>query len=148
MSQTLLVSALVLGVTVLNPADISEVAPRPDRPSPTAAEDSARTREEPLGDPLARYGEYVYVEQLPKPIEKVPPAYPEWARQKGISGTVVVQALVGKDGRIKETRVVTSIPELDDYAVGSVKQWRFKPAMSDGKPVAVWVAIPVKFTLR
>ena len=148
MSQALLVSALALGVTVLDPAIISEVPPRPDRPSSTAAEDSARTREQPPGDPLARYGEYVYVEQLPQPVEKVPPVYPESAREKGISGTVVVQALVGKDGRVKDTRVITSIPELDGYAIAAVKRWRFKPAMSEGRPVAVWVAIPVKFTLR
>ena len=37
---------------------------------------------------------------------------------------------------------------LDDYAVGAVRQWRFKPAMARGKPVAVWVALPVKFTLH
>jgi protein TonB len=59
-----------------------------------------------------------------------------------------VQALLSKEGRVVETRVTNSIPELDDYAVAAVKQWRFKPAMSKGRPVAVWVAIPVKFSLR
>ena len=93
-------------------------------------------------------GEYVYVEELPEAVEKVPPHYPAWAREKNISGTVLVQALVGKDGRVKDTKVVRSIPELDDHAVAAVKQWRFKPAQSKGAPVAVWIAIPVRFTLN
>lgn len=148
MSQALLISALALGVTVLNPADVSEIPPRPDGPSSTAAQDSTWLGEHPLGQRPPRYGEYSYVERLPQPIKKVSPVYPEWARRKGISGTVLVHALIGEDGRIKETRVIKSIAELDDYAVRSVKQWRFKPAMTGGEPVAVWVAIPVKFTLR
>jgi protein TonB len=56
--------------------------------------------------------------------------------------------LVGKDGFVKDTRVVKSIPELDDAAVASVRQWRFNPAYANGAPVAVWVAVPVKFSLH
>ena len=99
-------------------------------------------------DSLPKFGEYVYVEELPEVIEKVPPAYPEWARAKGIQGTVIVQALVGRDGLVKNTRIAASIPDLDDYAIAAVKQWRFKPAQTKGEPIAVWVAVPVKFTLH
>jgi len=60
----------------------------------------------------------------------------------------MVQALVGKDGKVKDTRVVKSIPMLDSSAEAAVKQWVFKPALSNNKPVAVWVAVPVKFSLR
>ena len=100
------------------------------------------------GDSLPAFGEYVYVEELPSVISKIPPDYPTWAREQGISGTVMLQALIGKDGLVKDTRIIQSIPQLDDYAVGAVRQWRFKPAMSEGRPIAVWVSIPVKFTLR
>ncbi len=99
-------------------------------------------------DSLPVYGQFVYVEELPQLISQVPPEYPTWAREHGVSGTVQIQALVGRDGTVKDTRITHSIPELDDYAVGAVKQWRFKPALTKGKPVAVWVAIPVKFTLH
>ena len=61
---------------------------------------------------------------------------------------MVVQALVGKDGRVKDTKVVKSVPVLDDAAVSAVKRWVFKPALSNNKPVAVWVAVPVKFSLN
>jgi protein TonB len=91
-------------------------------------------------------GDYVYVEELPEAITKVAPSYPQGLR--GVEGTVIVQALVGADGRVKDTIVQNSIPALDEAAVEAVRQWVFKPAMSGGKPVAVWVAIPVKFSVR
>jgi protein TonB len=65
-----------------------------------------------------------------------------------VDGTVLVQALVGKDGKVKDTRVVKSIAMLDGAAEAAVRQWVFKPALSNNKPVAVWVAVPVKFTLH
>jgi protein TonB len=99
-------------------------------------------------DALPAYGEYVYVEELPEAITKPSPEYPDIARQSNMEGTVVVQALVGKDGRVKDTKVVKSVPVLDDAAVAAVKRWVFKPALSNNKPVAVWVAVPVKFSLN
>jgi periplasmic protein TonB len=102
----------------------------------------------PSQEELPKYGDYVYVEELPEAISKPAPAYPDIAREAGVDGTVLVQALVGKDGKVKDTRVVKSIPMLDASAVAAVKQWVFKPALSNNKPVAVWVAVPVKFTLH
>jgi TonB family protein len=94
-----------------------------------------------------RLGEYVYVEELPEAILKVP-QYPDFARTRGIQGMVLVQALVGRDGLVKDARIMKSIPALDSYAVEAVMQWRFKPGAAKGAPVAVWVAVPVKFTLH
>ena len=102
----------------------------------------------PPDDALPAFGEYVYVEELPEAITKVNPAYPDIAREANVDGTVMVQALVGKDGKVKDTKVVKSIPMLDAAAVAAVKQWVFKPALSNNKPVAVWVAVPVRFSLH
>jgi protein TonB len=102
----------------------------------------------PTEEELPKFGEYVYVEELPEAITRVAPQYPDLAREAGVDGTVMVQALVGKDGRVRDTRVVKSIPMLDAAAVTAVKQWVFKPALSNNKPVAVWVAVPVKFSLH
>jgi protein TonB len=102
----------------------------------------------PSEEELPKYGDYVYVEELPEAINKVSPSYPDIAREAGVDGTVLVQALVGKDGKVKDTKVVKSIPMLDASAAAAVKQWVFKPALSNNKPVAVWVAVPVKFTLH
>jgi protein TonB len=97
---------------------------------------------------LPQLDEYVYVEELPEAVTKWPPVYPQAAREAKVEGTVMVQALVGRDGRVKQTRVLHSVAGLDDAAVESVLQWVFKPARTAGKPVAVWVAVPVKFSLR
>lgn len=102
----------------------------------------------PTEEELPKYGDYVYVEELPEAITKVPPTYPDIAREAGVDGTVMVQALVGKDGKVKDTKVVKSIPMLDSAAEAAVKLWVFKPALSNNKPVAVWVAVPVRFTLH
>lgn len=102
----------------------------------------------PSEDELPKFGDYVYVEELPEAITKVQPVYPDIAREAGVDGQVVVQALVGKDGRVKDTRVVKSVEMLDAAAVAAVKQYVFKPALSNNKPVAVWVAIPIRFTLN
>lgn len=102
----------------------------------------------PTEEELPKFGEYVYVEELPEAIHKEAPQYPDLAREASVDGTVMVQALVGKDGRVKDTRVVKSIPMLDAAATAAVRQWVFKPALSNNKPVAVWVAVPVKFTLH
>lgn len=96
----------------------------------------------------ARFGQYVYVEEFPELVERVPPEYPDPARAADVSGQVMVQALVGKDGRVRETVLLNSIPMLDAAAAHAVERWRFKPATSNGKPVAVWVAVPIKFTLH
>ncbi|MCC6348301.1 MAG: TonB family protein [Candidatus Eisenbacteria bacterium] len=102
----------------------------------------------PTDDELPKFGDYVYVDDLPEAITRVPPVYPDLARGAGIDGTVLVQALVGKDGRVRDVRIQKSVPALDAAAVAAVKQWVFKPAQSEGRPVAVWVAVPVKFSLR
>ncbi len=90
-------------------------------------------------------GEYIYFDQMPEAIQKIPPVYPQLARDAGVFGNVTVQALVGRDGLVKDTKVTKSIPLLDDAAIECVRQWRFRPALSEGKPISVWVSIPVRF---
>lgn len=102
----------------------------------------------PEEEVLPQLGEFVYVEELPEAITKIPASYPDIAREAGVDGVVMVQALVGKDGKVKDTKVTKSIPMLDAAAVSAVRQWVFKPALSNNKPVAVWVAVPVRFTLH
>jgi protein TonB len=120
----------------------------------TAAETWVRVR--PLGraprdardDGFPAPDDDVYVEELPEVLTRAAPVYPEAARKARIEGTVVVRGLVDRDGRVRDVRVTKSIPGLDQAAEDCVRQWTFKPAMAKGSPVAVWVAIPVKFTLR
>ena len=91
---------------------------------------------------------FIYVERLPEAVDRVAPEYPEVARRAGQSGTVVVQALIGVGGEVKETMITQSVRGLDEAAVRAVEQWDFQPAMSGSRPIQVWVAIPVRFSLH
>ncbi len=80
-------------------------------------------------------------------IHKVQPSYPALARQARIQGTVVLQALIGKDGAIQNLHVVSGHPMLTGAALDAVKQWRYKPYYLNGEPVEVETTINVNFTL-
>ena len=112
------------------------LAPRKELP-----EDSAVYSE---ADPSTE----IAVEEAPILLSFPPPVYPSEARKSETEGQVVVKALVGTDGRVHKTIVVHSVYGLDDAAVVAVQEARFTPAMSDGKPVAVWVQIPLRFHLN
>jgi len=98
-------------------------------------------------DDLPDQGEFVYYEDEPVPVTAPPPPYPEFARDAGITGTVTLHVLVGKDGRVKNVKVIKGVTGLDDAAVMAMKKWVFKPALSNNKPVAVWVEVPMAFKL-
>jgi protein TonB len=102
----------------------------------------------PPGEQLPDLHENVYVTALPDPIQKVQPEYPADAQHQRIEGTVLLQVLVGRDGVVKDAKVVKSIPALDAAAIAAVRQWRFKPALREKEPVAVWVAVPIGFHLK
>jgi TonB family protein len=97
--------------------------------------------------PDPKVGDYVPVEELPEALTRTAPHYPEDARRAGVTGTVLVQALVGRDGHVRDTRIIRSIPLLDQAAIDAVRQWVFKPAAAKGEPVEVWVAVPIKFSI-
>jgi len=85
----------------------------------------------------------IEVEELPRPIKTVVPAYPGSGR--GVTGTVLIQTLIGRDGRVKEMRVAHSLPGFDEAAKAALRQWIFTPALKEGTPVPVWVVIPFRF---
>ncbi|NQV16127.1 energy transducer TonB [bacterium] len=76
--------------------------------------------------------------------------YPEIAKEVGIQGTVTIEALIGKDGLIKNARVLSGVPKtgLDEAALTAVLQTTFHPALQMGKPVAVRMSIPIVFILK
>ena len=81
-------------------------------------------------------------------IHKVSPVYPRKARDNGIQGTVVLKALIGKDGLIKDLTVVSGPQDLASAAIGAVQQWQYRPYLLMGQPVEVETNITVNFTLQ
>ena len=84
----------------------------------------------------------------PRTIYAPDPEYSEEARKAKFQGTCVLWLVVGPDGRPRDIRVTRSLGlGLDEKAIEAVKQWKFEPALKDGKPVAVEINVEVSFRL-
>jgi protein TonB len=76
------------------------------------------------------------------------PSFSDEARQSKTQGIVTLLLVVGKDGRPYDIRVGQSVGMgLDERAIEAVKRWRFRPATSNGQPVATQIAVEVNFRL-
>ena len=113
--------------------------------TPIGAGGSGRDSLVIASDDMPNEGEFVYYEDEPTPVTRVEPAYPEFAREAQIQGKVTLHVLVGKDGRVKNVKVIKGVTGLNEAAVDAIKKWVFKPALSNNKPVAVWVEVPMDF---
>lgn len=80
-------------------------------------------------------------------IKKVTPEYPALAKQARIQGSVVLHAVIGKNGEVQNLQVVSGHPMLTQAAIQAVKQWRYKPYFLNGQPVEVDTNVTVNFSL-
>jgi TonB family protein len=79
-------------------------------------------------------------------VRKVEPVYPASARARGISGSVVLTALVTKDGRVSNVQFVRGPEALASPAIDAVRQWVYEPYRLGSEPVAVETMIVIRFT--
>jgi protein TonB len=80
-------------------------------------------------------------------IKKVTPNYPPLARQARIQGQVILQAEISKEGTIQNLQLISGHAMLAPAAIEAVKQWRYKPYLLNGEPVAVETQVVVNFSL-
>ena len=80
-------------------------------------------------------------------IKYVQPTYPPLARQARIQGQVVLHAEISKDGTITNLQLMSGHAMLAPAAIEAVKQWRYKPYLLNGEPVAVETEVVVNFSL-
>lgn len=93
-------------------------------------------------------GEFVPFDELPVLLSVQPPVYPEMVREAGIDGTVTVQVLVGKDGKVKQAQAIDGPEPLRASGLASARSAIFKPALQGTSPVEVWVMVPITFQLN
>ncbi len=86
-------------------------------------------------------------DEAPFPVYAPEPEYPSMPLEAGIEGKVVLEALVGRDGLVRQVVVKEGNPMLAESASKAVKLWRFKPGLWRGRAVTTWVAIPVVFRI-
>jgi protein TonB len=81
-------------------------------------------------------------------VSKVQPVYPVEAKEAHITGTVVLQALIGRDGSLQDLRIVQApAASLAVSALLAVSQWKYKPYLLNGEPVEVNTTINVIYNL-
>jgi len=80
-------------------------------------------------------------------VYDVAPKYPSEAGRARIEGTVVLLAVIGKDGTVEDVRVEKGLPVLAQAAIEAVKKWRYRPYLLNGEPVEVDSQITINFTL-
>jgi len=80
-------------------------------------------------------------------LQRVPPSYPEQALKAGLQGAVILQAWIGKDGNIRDLKLVDGSLLLGQAAVKAVKQWRYKPYLRNGIAVEAETYVTVNFRL-
>ena len=87
--------------------------------------------------------------EAPRLLREVKADYTEDARQRGVSGDVVLEIVVRRDGSVGDVKVLQGLAGgLNDRAVQAVRQWRFTPARRQGAAVDVVVEVAVEFKLR
>jgi len=94
--------------------------------------------------------EFYAFDEAPVLVKYVSPKYPDLARQAGIEGTVLLNVLVGDDGKVIGVTVIQSdvTPAMEKAAMEAAKQFLFKPAKQRTMPVKARVAIPIRFKLH
>jgi protein TonB len=87
--------------------------------------------------------------KAPVVTDRADPKYTETARAAKVAGIVVVEAVIGKDGRVQNVTVIKGLPMgLSEQAETAVRRWRFKPGTLNGQPVATIFTLTVTFKLN
>ena len=86
--------------------------------------------------------------KAPTKVRDVPPDYPPEALQAGIGGIVILEATIGTDGRVRNAKILKSIPQLDQAAIDAVSQWEYTVTQLNGQPVPVIMTVTVNFSLH
>ncbi|HEY1801834.1 MAG TPA: TonB family protein [Terriglobales bacterium] len=95
----------------------------------------AELKDSPKGDLMA-----------PEVEHQVDPAYPTDMMRHNVHGTVVLSAIVGRDGSVSDVQVMESVDDrLDEYAREALSKWHFRPATKNGSPVALTMVVRVPF---
>lgn len=136
----LLVALLVMGGgwwSYCHPATFWKLLTAPERAAVTATPDIPPQRMIVAADVMQSLISY-----------RTMPVYPEVARNKDIEGGVLLDTVIGKDGRVLDVQLISGPPELAQAAIDAVKNWRFSPFTLNGAAVEVETTIEVAFKLN
>lgn len=132
---------------------VSDAASAQSTPPATVPQESAET---PVAAPPAAINEGDLVALTPDVVRpeiksRANPTYPKMAAAKKVEGTVILRILVSETGDAADVQILRPAGGsmgLNESAVKSAKQWKFQPAVKEGKRVKVWMTYPIVFKLQ
>jgi protein TonB len=80
-------------------------------------------------------------------VKMVQPQYPQGAKQAGIQGTVRMDVVIDKGGKVRNIAVLSGPDTLTETSVTAVSQWEYRPTLLNGEPVEIITEVVVNFTL-
>ena len=99
-----------------------------------------------MADAVAKADHRVSPQLTPaKLIRRVEPNVPDFARDAGIAGPILLSATIGTDGRLKNIKLVSGNGALALEAFRAMREWRYKPYLFDGKPIEAKTRIVIDF---
>ena len=141
--------------SVMNTDETSSEATSPTSesssvPTPITPEISPRFTPTPAPTHMSSTPASSTVLARPDVSHNSPPLYPEQARKKGWSGSVLLRVQISSHGAVESVNLIQGSGHglLDQAATAAVRQWRFFPKMVDGQPTSSVVEVPVKFSLK
>jgi len=117
------------------------------RPGRAATAERSR-RDTPADEPVERAVRVGGQIKAPTKTRNVQPVYPLIAQSARVQGVVIIEATIDPSGRIADTRVLRSIPLLDQAALDAVRKWEYEPTLLNGVAVPVIMTVTVNFTLQ
>jgi protein TonB len=134
-----------------SPKDTAAPPVQPAKPSAEKPPDEAPVAKPPTRE-ITREGTTTRVAQEidikePRQLKQVPPVYPKAALDAGVQGAVTLVATVGEDGKVRNVRVVKSIPLLDQAAIDALKQWEYAPGTRNGVAFAIEITVTISFSM-
>jgi TonB family protein len=125
-----------------SPRRLTSSAPPPPQPSKPQSDGGSGSDRKP---------EHVQVGgivQSARLIHQEAPVYPPGAKMNHVQGTVVLHAIIAKDGSVKNLDVIEGQCDLVKSAADAVQKWRYRPTLFNGEPIEVDTTISVIFTLN
>ena len=138
---SIVIHTIIIGAIVIVPLMAADVLPTP----PVMMAFAAAAPPPPPPVAPVRVGGNI---KQPTKTKDVRPVYPAIAQSARVQGVVIVEAVIGPDGRVTDAKILRSIPLLDQAALDAVRQWEFTPTLLNGVPVPVIMTVTVNFTLQ
>jgi len=127
------------------PVGVNSMPPPPSISAPPAAAPQSTPAQAANTAKKGTNGGQVQQAQL---LVRRDPEYPSIAKQAGAQGEVVLTAMIGLDGRVKDVKVVSGHPLLRNAAIAAVKQWVYRPTILNGAPIEAETRISLNFIAR